>query len=189
VLNHIQSKLYFILKPEYKSFFFIYPKSLNYKSISKIVAEDTTTTKRNWIERFIDILRDQLLDLSYVSVTTCSGDTYARIEPSSPNLLDTLKDQKLKIEARTIYELDADIIKVIPINNTNGKAEIDQEILKLHKESEQLAIENWSTFVNTVLDVTKTILAMSGAKVETEGITISSPPESSPASRESGKAS
>jgi hypothetical protein len=25
----------------------------------------------------------------------------------------------------------------LPMNNNNGKAEIDQEILKLHKESEQ----------------------------------------------------
>jgi hypothetical protein len=155
-----------------------------------MMAEDTTT-KRNWIERFIDILRDQLLDLSYVSVTTCSGDTYARIEPSSPNLLDTLKDQKLKIEARTIYELDADIIKVLPINNDNGKAEIDQEILKLHHESEELAIKNWSNFVLTVLEVTKMIISISGAKLETEGITrIFSPPtELSGTSRESGKAS
>jgi hypothetical protein len=154
---------------------------------------DTTTPKRNWIERFIDVLKDQLLDLSYISITTCSGDTYAKIEPSSPNLLDTLKDQKLKIEARTIYELDADIIKVLPINNNNGKAEIDQEILKLHKESELLAIENWSKFVNTVIDVTKTILAISGVKIEnktiTEDIITRLPPESSPASREAGKAS
>ena len=153
-----------------------------------------TTPERNWIERFIDILRDQLLDLSYVSVTTCSGDTYAKIEPSSPNLLETLKEQKLKIEARTIYELDADIIKVLPINNNNGKAEIDQEILKLHKESEELAIKNWSNFVLTVLEVTKTIISISGAKVETEGITRlftspTTPTKSSDASRESGKAS
>jgi hypothetical protein len=153
------------------------------------MAEDTTTAKRNWVQRFIDILRDQLLDLSYISVTTCSGDTYATIEPSSPNLLKTLKDQKLKIEARTIYELDADIIKILPINNNNGKAEIDQEMLKLHKESEQLAIQNWSIFVNTVLDVTKTILALTGAKVEIEDLIIRPPPESSPASREAGKAS
>ena len=111
-------------------------------------------------------MKDQLLDLSYISITTCSGDTYAKIEPSSPNLLETLKDQKLKIEARTIYELDADIIKILPINNNNGKAEIDQEILKLHKESELLAIDNWNKFVNTVLDVTKTILAISGAKID-----------------------
>ena len=151
--------------------------------------EDTPASDRNWVERFIDVLKDQLLDLSYISVTTCSGDTYAKIEPSSPNLLDTLKDQKLKIEARTIYELDADIIKILPINNNNGKAEIDQEILKLHKESELLAIDNWNKFVNTVLDVTKTILAISGVKIDTADIIVRPPPESSPASRESGKAS
>lgn len=154
------------------------------------MAEDTAN-KRNWIERFIDILRDQLLDLSYVSITTCSGDTYATIEPSSPNLLVTLKEQNLKIECRTIYELDADIIKVLPTNNNTGKAEINQEILKLHKESEELAIQNWKTFVLTVLEVTKMIISISGAKVETEGITrlYSSPTESSDTSRSSGKAS
>jgi hypothetical protein len=153
------------------------------------VAEDPIPPKRNWVERFMDILKDQLLDLSYISITTCSGDTYAKIEPSSPNLLETLKDQKLKIEARTIYELDADIIKVLPINNNNGKAEIDQEMLRLHKESELLAIENWSKFVNTVLDVTKTILAISGVKIDTGDIITRNPPEPSPASREAGKAS
>ena len=151
--------------------------------------EETTTPNKNWVERFIDVLKDQLLDLSYISITTCSGDTYAKIEPSSPNLLDTLKDQKLKIEARTIYELDADIIKILPISNKNGKAEIDQEILKLHKESELLAIDNWNKFVNTVLDVTKTILAISGAKIDAGSIITKPLPESSPASREEGKAS
>ena len=151
--------------------------------------EDPPATSKNWVERFINVLKDQLLDLSYISITTCSGDTYAKIEPSSPNLLDTLKDQKLKIEARTIYELDADIIKILPISNKDGKAEINQEILNLHKESETLAIENWNKFVNTVLDVTKTILAISGTKIDTGELITKSPPEPSPATREAGKAS
>src|SRR6188472_756600 len=101
-------------------------KSLNNIQLNKIVPENPPAPNNNWVERFINVLKDQLLDLSYISITTCSGDTYAKIEPSSPNLLDTLKDQKLKIEARTIYELDADIIKILPISNTDGKAVIDQ---------------------------------------------------------------
>jgi hypothetical protein len=60
------------------------------------VPEEKTTDKK-WIESFVDVLKDQLLDLSYVSVTTCSGDTYAKIEPIQPNYLETLKEQKLKI--------------------------------------------------------------------------------------------
>lgn len=120
-----------------------------------------------WWENLKRSVTSQLEDLSYISVTTCAGDTYANIDVTKPNVLQTLKDSKVQILARTIYELDADVIKLIPMSETEGKPKIDQEILNLHKESEQIAIANWNQFVTTVLKVMELIANMiPGAKLD-----------------------
>lgn len=126
-----------------------------------------TENEGGWWEKLKQSVTSQLEDLSYISVTTCAGDTYANIDVGSPNVLQTLKDQKVKILARTIYELDADVVKLIPMSETEGKPSIDQQVLALHKESEQIAIQNWKDFVMTVLSVMKIIAdAIPGAKFD-----------------------
>jgi hypothetical protein len=120
-----------------------------------------------WWEKLKKSVVDQLDDLSYISITTCAGDTYANIDPTKPNVLQTLKEQKVQILARTIYELDADVIKLIPMSETEGKPTVDQVILDLHKESEQIAVENWKQFISTVLTVMQIIANMvPGAKLD-----------------------
>jgi hypothetical protein len=124
----------------------------------------------NWLQKLWKSVTDQLVDLSYISVTTCSGDTFANIDPTKDNVLQTLKDSKVQILARTIYELDADIIKIIPTSGPPGKTTIDKEVLSLHKESEQMAIANWQQFVTTVLKVIELITSLVGTKVDLSGL-------------------
>jgi hypothetical protein len=133
-----------------------------------------------WLQKLWKSVTSQLEDLSYISVTTCSGDTYANIDPTQDNVLQALKDSKVQILARTIYELDADIIKIIPMSQTDGKPTIDQEILKLHKESEQMAVANWNQFVITVMKVIELITSViPGTKIDLSGLqgAISSSPQ------------
>lgn len=61
------------------------------------------------------------------------------------------------------------------MSETEGTPTVNQEILNLHKESEQIAVANWKEFVSTVLKIMELIASMiPGAKLDlgsTQGIT------------------
>ena len=73
--------------------------------------------------------------------------------------LDPTKDIKQQISemdvtllAKTIIELDGDITQILPGDHSTGDVITDKEILNLHKESVDAAVENWDNFVKNSIE-------------------------------------
>ena len=120
----------------------------------------------SWSKKFFGILGDQLQDLSYISVVTGTGDTYAEIDPSSNNIIKELENQKVKIVARTYMELDGDITMILPTKQSPESNEIDKELMEIHRQNTDIAVRNWNSFVGTVVDIAKVVGGMLGLSTQ-----------------------
>ena len=105
-------------------------------------------------------ITDQLKDLSYVEVITAKGSPDVKIDSEKENVLDALNT--VEILARTKIELDGDIITVLPITKVNGEDKINQEIMKIHKENVEVAVQNWKSFMDTILNAVSLIAELAG---------------------------
>ena len=104
-------------------------------------------------------LTDQLKDLTYVEVITAKGSPGVKIEDRD-DVLDALKN--VEILARTKIELDGDIVMVLPMTKINGEDKIDQEIMTVHKENVDVAVQNWKSFMDTILNAVSLIAELAG---------------------------
>jgi hypothetical protein len=104
-------------------------------------------------------ITDQLKDLSYVEVITAKGSPDVKID-SDKNVLEALN--AVEILARTKIELDGDIITVLPITKVNIEDKINQEIMKVHKENVEVAVQNWKSFMDTILNAVSLIADLAG---------------------------
>ena len=60
------------------------------------------------------------------------------------------------ISAKTVIQIDGDIIVKIPVRNSEGEPiEIDERMLQLHEENVRLAMDNWKTIITTLVSVVK----------------------------------
>jgi hypothetical protein len=58
------------------------------------------------------------------------------------------------IVAKTIIEIDGDIIVKLPVVDTEGNAvELNERILEVHEENVAMAMENWRTFITTLVEI------------------------------------
>jgi len=63
------------------------------------------------------------------------------------------------ISAKTIIEMDGDIILKIPVKDADGEDQvIDERILSLHEGNVKLAMDNWKTFITTLVSVSKELM-------------------------------
>jgi len=128
------------------------------------LSEQTITLPQNGEKSLLDSLfaklTDQLKDLSYVEVITAKGSPDVKIDSEKENVLDTLNT--VEILARTKIELDGDIVMILPITKVNGEDRINQEIMKIHKENVEAAVQNWKSFMDTILNAVSLIAELAG---------------------------
>ena len=117
-----------------------------------------------WLSKFYRKISDQLQDLTYVEVITMSSTSAsavtARIDTSAPDVLKEIEEKQMKLLARTKIELDGDILVILPM--LNGEATVNKEILNIHKENVTVAVQNWNSFLNMIIEVIKVFADLAG---------------------------
>jgi hypothetical protein len=117
--------------------------------------------RESWLNNFFGKIGDQLEDLTYVSIITGTGNTYARIDPASDDIIAELEKNQITILARTNIELDGDITVIVPTKDGQGVT-VNQEIMTIHKENTSIAVTNWNNFMNMIIQVIKIIAELAG---------------------------
>lgn len=104
------------------------------------------------------VLDDMATDLYELSVVTTTGSvTTIEIDNKKDGTKKQVFDvQETGISAKTVIQIDGDIIVKIPVRDGEGnEIEIDERMLQLHEENVQMAMENWKTIITTLVSVVK----------------------------------
>lgn len=110
------------------------------------------------VGKIAKVLDDMATDLYELSVVTTTGSvTTIEIEDKKNGGRRQVFDvEETGISAKTVIQIDGDIIVKIPVKDSEGNAvEIDERMLILHEENVQMAMENWRTIVSTLVSVIK----------------------------------
>ena len=99
---------------------------------------------KNWIE-----------DVQTMDVITATGDLKAKIDSTKQgSIIDQLTSAggELTIRARTTIQLDGDILSILPEKASATGPQIDEQMLKIHKESVDMAMKNVSNNLKIFTD-------------------------------------
>jgi hypothetical protein len=105
------------------------------------MSEDTK--EKNLWEKFMDTLKNELSDLSYIEIVTAAGDPKTEIDPNNDarDIVAALRSlEKVRALARTRIELDGDIGMLVPTKD-DGSLSINDDILNIHKQNVLKALE------------------------------------------------
>jgi hypothetical protein len=111
------------------------------------------TKEKNLWEKFMDTLKNEFSDLSYIEIVTAAGDPKSEIDPNNDarDIVAALRSlEKVRVLARTRIELDGDIGMLVPTKD-DGSLSINNDILSIHKENVDVAVANWNSFVQNML--------------------------------------
>ncbi len=122
--------------------------------------QGTANEQKGFLDDIFLKVRDQLKDISYVEVITATGAPEEKIDSNKENVLDAIA--ALEILARTTIELDGDIVMIIPTNRVNGELKVNQEIMNIHKQNVDAAVQNWKSFMDTILNAISLISKLAG---------------------------
>jgi hypothetical protein len=109
--------------------------------------------EKNLWEKFMDTLKNELSDLSYIEIVTAAGDPKTEIDPNNDarDIVAALRSlEKVRALARTRIELDGDIGMIVPTKDDGGLS-ILNDILNIHKQNVDVAVANWNSFVQNML--------------------------------------
>jgi hypothetical protein len=124
-------------------------------------------------QNFLNILNNEIKDLRSLEIITVSAENILmEIEKQDNNTernsllkdLELFKDeQKIKILARTHYELDGDLIQFLPmvknLDNTNSKElKEDPEIMTIHNQNVDRALKNQQGFIKIMTGFVSQVL-------------------------------
>jgi len=118
------------------------------------------------IDKVGDALKKAVDDITELSVVTTTGYVYSREldreDPEDSNKKLTIPDIKSDdICAKTLIQIDGDVITQIPVKKVNGEpVQIDERMLELHQENVALAMENWQTVVTTLGNLVQTLTGL-----------------------------
>jgi hypothetical protein len=129
----------------------------------------------NIFQNFLNILNNEIKDLRSLEIITVSAENLLiDIEKQNNNnnteRISLLKDlelfkdeQKIKILARTHYELDGDIIQFLPmvknLDTTNSKElKENSEIMIIHNQNVERALKNQQDFIKIMTGFVSQIL-------------------------------
>ncbi len=104
------------------------------------------------------VLDDMATDLYELSVVTTTGSiTTIEIEDKRNGGKKQVFDvEETGISAKTVIQIDGDIIVKIPVKDSDGnQMVIDERMLQLHEENVKMAMENWKTIIVTLVSVVK----------------------------------
>ena len=129
----------------------------------------------NIFQNFLNILNNEIKDLKSLEIITVSAENLLiEVEKQDNNnnteRISLLKDlelfkdeQKIKILARTHYELDGDIIQFLPmvknLDNTNSKElKEDTEVMTIHNQNVERALKNQQEFIKIMTGFVSQVL-------------------------------
>ncbi len=109
-----------------------------------------------------EAVKNAVDDLQTLTVITTTGTIIVGEKESTKTPI--MKIQETGICAKTIIEIDGDIIVQVPVRDENGKEMVvDERMLQLHEENVSMAMENYRTFITTIFEVAKSVLDLLGA--------------------------
>ena len=73
-----------------------------------------------------------------------------------------LKAEEVKILARTRIELDGDIMVLLPAEKGSDEVKINKDILLIHKENVDTAVNNWNNFMKNLLSALDLLVSITG---------------------------
>ena len=99
---------------------------------------------KNWIE-----------DVQTMEVVSATGNLKIKLDSSKQgSILDQLPsaEEELTIRARTTIQLDGDILSILPEKASNVGPQIDEQMIKIHKETVDMAMKNVSNNLKIFTD-------------------------------------
>ena len=99
---------------------------------------------KNWIE-----------DVQSMDVVSATGNLKVKIDSTKQgSIIDQLPSAQgeLTIRARTTIQLDGDILSILPEKASNGGSQIDEQMIKIHKETVDMAMKNVSNNLKIFTD-------------------------------------
>lgn len=135
----------------------------------------------NIFQNFLNLLNNEIKDLKSLEIITVSAENLLiEIEKHDNNnpteRISLLKDlelfkdeQKVKILARTHYELDGDIIQFLPMiknheNNNLKELRENTEIITIHNQNVERALKNQQDFIKIMTGfVSQVLIGITGS--------------------------
>ena len=103
-------------------------------------------------KKLVEIFKAVSEDLGTLTVVTTTGSVEQIEKTSTGDKIYNIKEEG--IAAKTIIEIDGDIIVRIPVMDQAGNAlELNERILEIHEENVAMAMENWRTFITTLVEI------------------------------------
>ena len=128
----------------------------------------------NIFQNFLNILNSEIKDLKSLEIITVSAENLlieiAKQDNNTTERISLLKElelfkdeQKIKILARTHYELDGDLIQFLPmtknLDNTNSKElKENTEIMTIHNQNVERALKNQQDFIKIMTGFVSQVL-------------------------------
>ena len=102
--------------------------------------------------KLVEVFKAVSEDLGTLTVVTTTGSVMTIEKKSTGAEVYDIKEEG--IVAKTIIEIDGDIIVKLPVKDQAGNAvELDERILQIHEENVAMAMENWRTFITTLVEI------------------------------------
>jgi hypothetical protein len=103
-------------------------------------------------KKLVEVFKNVSEDLGTLTVVTTTGSVKTIEKKSTGAEVYDIKEEG--IAAKTIIEIDGDIIVKLPVKDQEGNAlELDERILQIHEENVAMAMENWRTFITTLVEI------------------------------------
>lgn len=101
------------------------------------------------------VTRKEKTEYTTTYTRTPEGETEETVE----EVIEIYDIKETSIAAKTIIELDGDIIMRVPTTTVDGTSvEVDERLLELHQENVSLATENWRTLITTLVEISTKLL-------------------------------
>ena len=120
---------------------------------------------KGWVELEIDfrkridelniLFKNWIEDVQTMDVVSATGNLKVKIDSTKQgSILDQLPsaEGELTIRARTTIQLDGDILSILPEKASNGGSQIDEQMIKIHKETVDMAMKNVSNNLKIFTD-------------------------------------
>ena len=122
-------------------------------------------SEKDGLKSFARSLADEIAkvakDVTTLTVVTVKGVNEEVKKKSTGETIYVIKETG--VVAKTIIELDGDIIFQVPVESTEGEdSTLDEKLLELHKANVELALENWRAFMTTLIEIANKLFTMLG---------------------------
>lgn len=118
---------------------------------------------------FANIIKDGITDVTKLDVTTVVGDSakvdMEKVFGDKENFTkDNGTSAELTIIGMTRINAAGDIVEML--YGSNGKLDMEPDLLEIHKENVKQAVETWNRFFRNLLEISATVAAIIDPKSE-----------------------